>query len=112
MVGMNEIVRTNNESHSYSYNGIKAIHSGEKSLKICSWICHNNTTFCKKYHVKIKHDYLNITDPFYFGIIGLLKGTGSYGLANVLFLVIIFPFAIFYMTVRGFLYKNRLKSLS
>lgn len=106
MVVVNESVRNTKERQSYSYKGIKAIHTGEQSLKKCSWICHNNTTFCKKYHVKMKHDYFEITDPIYFGIIGLLKGTGSYGFANIFFLVIIFPFSIFYMTVKGVFYKK------
>ncbi len=112
MVVVNEYVKFNNERHFYSYKGIKSIHTGDKSLIKCSWICHNNTSFCKNYHVKFKNEFFKITDPFYFGFIGLLKGTGNYGLANILFLVLIIPFLIIYMSVKGFNYKTRIKSLT
>ena len=91
MIIINENSRIHQNKKDYKYRGISTIHSGEKSQSQCSWVCHNNTLYCKKYHTHHIGDETQ-SDVLYFKIINLLKGTGNYSLANVLILVIIIPF--------------------
>jgi hypothetical protein len=48
--------------------------------------------------------------PYQIGIINLLKGTGNYGLANVLILIIIIPFFSMAIFIKGIQlkFKNNL----
>jgi hypothetical protein len=109
MIIINEYSRSHQNKKAYKYKGINAILSGEKSQSQCSWVCHNNTLYCKKYHTHHIVDQ-NQTDLLYFGIINLLKGTGNYGLANVLILVIIVPFFSMAIFIKGvqLKFKNNL----
>ena len=89
MVIVNELVRPNLKGKPYHSHGVTAMNSAKANLDECSWICHNNTSYCKENHVKVLKDYLDYSDPVYFGIIHLLKSTGNYGLANIVFLLLI-----------------------
>lgn len=71
------------------------INSAKPDKTRCTWHCHNNTAFCQKHHVKYLKAYLPLTDQPYFGVIDLLKGTGQYRLANIVWLVVVIPFAIY-----------------
>ena len=54
-----------------------------------------------EHHVKITKPYLKYTNPIYFGAIGALKSTGNYGLANIVFLVLLLPLWMFYFLVKS-----------
>ena len=101
MVVMNELGRPTLTGKPYQAKGVKAMNSVEANLEECSWICHNNTGYCKKNHVKVLKDYFKYTDPVYFGIINLLKSTGNYGLANIVFLVILFPLIMYILLIKS-----------
>ena len=101
MVIVNEYVRISSTEVPYSKYGVTAINSVNADSKKCTWICHNNTNYCKDNHVKHLKNKLVHTDILYFGIIGLLASTGNYGLANILFLVILAPLWVWYFTAKS-----------
>ena len=101
MIVVNEYVRLNSTEVPYSKFGVTAINPVNADSKKCTWICHNNTNHCKDNHVKYLKNNLVHTDILYFGMIGLLASTGNYGLANIIFLVILAPLWIWYFTVKS-----------
>lgn len=96
MIGINEMIRPSIKEKAYVLRDITAINSAQLIKEKCSWICHNNTSYCKQHHVKLVQAYFDTTDPVYFGVIGMLKSTGDYALANIIFLVILCPLLMFY----------------
>ena len=101
MILINEMVRPTIKEKPYEWNSTKAMNSAIESTDKCSWYCFIHTTaHCKKYHVKTLHNYFEYIDPIYFGIINSLHSTGSYGLANVIFLVLLLPFLMFFLLIR------------
>ena len=109
MIMINEWVRLNTNEAGYTrqwkgvldIQGITAINSGKKSLDKCTWICHDQTDYCKENHVKVSTPYFEKIDPIYNGIINSLRATGDYGLANIIFLVIIFPMIMYFSLVKS-----------
>ena len=101
MIMMNEFVRLNTTELGYNNQGVTAINTDKKLKKQCSWICHNNTNYCKVNHVLLARPYFSTIDPIYFGIINALKSTGNYGLANIVFLVILLPLSMFIFLIKS-----------
>ncbi|MFN8438260.1 MAG: hypothetical protein U0V72_11585 [Cytophagales bacterium] len=101
MVIINEAVRSIIKEKPYKVHGVTAINSAEYLPNKCTWICHNNTTYCKSHHVKYLKPYYSITDLYYFGAIDILASTGNYGAANIIFLVFIFPLTILYFIIKS-----------
>lgn len=101
MLAINELVRPSIQEEPYSRRGIIAMNSVEDRPDKCTWICHQSTRICKEKHVKFLQPFFKHTDPLYFGIINLLQGTGNYGLANIIFLVILVPFLIWWFLTRS-----------
>ncbi len=101
MIIINEIVRPTIKGKPYTKYEITAMNSDDQVLDQCTWNCHNNTRFCKENHVKYLKPYYKFTDTIYFGMIGLLQKTGNYGLANIIFLVILAPFFIWFFIVKS-----------
>lgn len=101
MIVINEIVRINMVEKGYNHQGIIAINSAEKLKNQCTWVCHENTNYCKENHVKLVKPYFEYIDPVYFGIISSLKSTGHYGVANVLFLVVLIPMAMYLLLIKS-----------
>jgi hypothetical protein len=101
MIIVNEIVRPTIKEKPYSKYEITAMNSDDKISHKCTWICHNNTRFCKESHVKYLKPYYKITDKIYFGMISLLQKTGNYGLANIIFLVVLAPLLIWFFIVKS-----------
>lgn len=100
MVLVNESVRIQDETHSKS-KGFVLLNTTEPVKNKCSWNCHNNTAYCIENHIRYIKRYLKYTNPIYFGAIGALKSTGNYGLANIVFLVILMPLWMFYFLVKS-----------
>lgn len=101
MVVVNEFMRDTIKEKPYSAHGITAINSADRTVEKCTWICHNNTSYCKKKHVKYLKPYFGLTDVLYFGVIDLLYSTGNYGLANIVFLVILMPLILWFLLIRS-----------
>ena len=100
MVGVNELSRSNN-SFTVSIHGVqfKTINPNSIDKSKCTWYCYYNTRYCKQNHVKhIKPGFplYNTIDNLYFGMIKGLMSTGSYATANIIFLVFLWPFLIYY----------------
>ncbi len=111
MIAVNEIVRLRITNEPYSSHGIVAINSVDKNAGNCTWICHNDTGFCKENHVKYFDSYFTFTDPLYFGAIGLLAMTGNYGLANIVFLVVLMPLVIWFFLIKSLNIQDKISTL-
>ncbi len=113
MALINEAVRLKtNKGHQYMSQGITAINSADYLLHKCTWICHNNTTYCKTHHVKYLKPLYSITDIFYFGVVNLLASTGNYGAANIIFLVFLIPLTILYFIIKSINIQYDIRKLS
>ena len=75
------------------------INTQAPNKELCTWQCHNNTNYCKHHHVSWLRPYLAITDKPYFAVINLLKSTGQYQAANIVFLVVLLPIWIYLMLI-------------
>lgn len=100
MVLVNEYTRIQNKAH-YNSKGFTLLNTTEPIQNKCSWNCHNNTAYCIKHHIKLTKPYLKYTNTIYFGAIGALRSTGNYGMANIVFLVILMPLWMFYFLVKS-----------
>jgi hypothetical protein len=94
MVIVNETIALKKKEKGYRINTIEAINSNKADANKCTWICHNNTLYCKEHHTKMIQPFFKYTDPIYFGTIQLLMATGNYGAANILLYVVFFPLTI------------------
>ena len=118
MIMINEFVRLNTNEKGYTkgkwglIQNITAINTADKLKEKCTWICHNDTKYCKNNHVKLAKPYFNKIDPIYFGIINSLKSTGYYGLANIIFLVIILPLIIYILLVKSISLEFKIRKLN
>ena len=111
MIVVNELVRTSIIEKPYSKSGITAINSGAAIESKCTWICHNETNYCKTHHVNISSGYFKYTDQLYFGLVGLRKATGNYGLANIILLAIIIPFLMWYLLIKSLNIQSEITKL-
>jgi hypothetical protein len=111
MALINEAVRPEIKEKPYTVHGITAINSAEYLPNKCTWICQNNTSYCKEHHVKYLKPFYSITDVFYFGVIGLLKSTGNYVAANIIFLVFLFPLTILYFIIKSIGIQEEIQKL-
>jgi hypothetical protein len=111
MTLINEDMRKKIKEEPYTTQGITSINSAKYLQNKCSWICHNNTSYCKKYHVKHLKPLYSITDVFYYGAIGILKSTGNYGAANIIFLVFLFPFTIMYLIIKSLNIQDEIQKI-
>lgn len=109
---INEAVRAKTKKTQQLKTGVTAINSAEKLPNKCTWVCHNNTTYCKVHHVKYLKPFYSITDVFYFGVIGILASTGNYGTANILFLVVLFPITILYFIIKSIEIRKEIRNIS
>tara|TARA_B100000795_G_C22531199_1_gene335183 strand:+ start:164 stop:592 length:429 start_codon:yes stop_codon:yes gene_type:complete len=101
MITVNEFVRLNTKEEGYKTRGVTAINSANKTKDKCSFICHNETGYCRDNHVKLAKPYFDKIDPLYFGVIQSLKSTGDYRGANILFLVILIPLIMYLLLVKS-----------
>lgn len=112
IVIVNEVDRPKGNEQSYSINGVSTINSANFLPDKCTWVCHNNTSFCKKNHVKFLKPYYSKTDVFYHGLIDILKSTGNYGAANIIFLVFLLPFIFWYGIIKSIDLRDKIKQLN
>ncbi len=101
VIFINEITKTTIVKSNYKKYYIETINSNLKNVQQCSWVCHNNTNYCKENHVKLLVKYYKTTDPLYFGIVKPLKYTGNYRLANIILLVIIIPLILYALLLKS-----------
>src|SRR5688572_861830 len=106
---VNESVRGNQKERAYVIKGISAINTSKAQLQKCTWQCHNNTGYCKSNHVRFLNQYFSFVDPVYFGMIHLLTSTGNYQLANIIFLVILWPLLMFILLLKNLKLRHAIK---
>lgn len=92
MIIVNEIYRPFIKENPSTNSGTPTMNPSKANPNKCSWQCHNNATYCLEHHVKSPQSVTSIINPFYNGIIFALKSTGNYRVANIIFLVILWPF--------------------
>ncbi len=95
----------------HSGYSISVINSIDKNADKCTWICHDNTRFCKENHVKYLHPFYKYTDTAYFGIINLLQKMGNYRLANVIILIILVPLFIWFFIIKSLNMQDEIRKL-
>ena len=102
MVGVNEYIRPKIKPRDQIIDGNLPMNTPSAlHPEKCSWQCHDDTNFCQDNHVKFAGRYFDLIDPIYFGIIDSLKSTGNYGLANIIFLVILFPLFMYFLLIQS-----------
>ena len=111
MIIINEIVRPTIKETKYSASGRTAMNSEARVTDKCTWICHNDTNYCMENHVKYLEPYSNYTNILYYGVIGMLQMTGNYGLANIIFLVILIPFLIWFFLIKSMNMQHQINKL-
>jgi len=111
MALINEAVRPKIKENPYKKEGITTINSAQQLPNKCTWICHNDTKYCKANHVKYLKPFYPITDKFYFGVICILKSTRNYDAANIIFLVLLFPLAILYFIIKSIDMQEEIQKL-
>lgn len=98
---INETQRPTINNNSNNYHKASTINPADFNKKKCTWGCHNITKHCKINHVTILKPYFAYTDIPYMWLINKLKSTGDYGLANIIFLVVLIPFIVIYFIIRS-----------
>lgn len=111
MVLVNEYSRLQLETTDYQSRGHATVNPADRNPEKCTWICHNDTSYCKAHHVKFDKSYLRITDPLYFGVIALLQGFGSYALANIVILVLFIPLLVYVILIKSLNIQYRINQL-
>ena len=108
---VNELVRRRSTESPYRIGSITVVNSNLQMKSKCSWSCHNDTGYCKNHHVKLVRHYFRYSDVLFFGVIDLLKSTGNYGLANIVFLVFLLPMIMFYLLIRSIDLQMKIRNL-
>ncbi|WP_010177152.1 hypothetical protein [Aquimarina agarilytica] len=108
---VNEYSRLTTTDKSFVRKGVTTINPSIKTPKKCSWYCHTDTGYCKKHHTHLLKNHTSKIDPFYFGIINSLHNAGDYGLANIIFLVILFPALIYVLLIKNITIQRKIKKL-
>ena len=111
MVLINEAIRSSIKEQSFTHNGITAINSAACLPDKCTWKCHNETDYCKIHHVKCLKPVLSKTDVFYHGVINRLRDTGNYDMANIVFLVLLFPLAMYFFIIKSLNIQDEIRKL-
>lgn len=111
MIIVNEIVRPSIKERQYSTSGISTMNSVARITDKCTWVCHNDTSYCMENHVKYLETYSNYTNILYFGVIGMLQMTGNYGLANIIFLVVLVPLLIWFFIIKSMNIQDEIDKL-
>ena len=109
MYFVNENTRLNNKGEIYYRKNITVINPGLALKDKCTWHCHDQTEYCKKNHVSVLRPVIKYTDPVYFGIIKTLRSTGNYQMANIIFLVILWPLLIVFYFFKILRINQRIK---
>ncbi len=60
MIAVKEIVRPSITEKPYSFSQLTAINSVDATADKCTWLCHNNTGFCKENHVELLKPYFTL----------------------------------------------------
>lgn len=110
MVAVNEYARRTIRESSVSPKGHR-MNSSVATPYACTWNCYNDTGYCKRHHVKWAGDYFGFIDPLYFGMIRALLATGDYGMANILFLVVLWPLLMSYLLIKPLLIQIQISRL-
>lgn len=110
MILVNEI-RPSIKEEPYSKSGITAMNSDDRISDKCTWICHNETAYCKEHHVKLLKPYYKYTDPLYFGIIDMLQSTKKYEAANLIFQAVLIPILIWFFIIKSLNIQDEIKAL-
>jgi hypothetical protein len=112
MILVNESVRLAGNQNSGIVYGVKTISPVNASDTDCSWACYYNTsTHCKQHHVKFMQPLFRYIDVLYFGEIKFLHQMGDYAVANIIFMVILWPGLMYFLFITFLNQGEKLKKL-
>jgi hypothetical protein len=111
IVSVNELYRLRVGTNNYTRLTTPAINPTQGKSDECTWMCHDNTNYCKAHHVRLASNHIAVIDPLYFGIINGLKATGSYGLANILVLVILIPGLVYLLFIKAIKIQFKIREI-
>ncbi|WP_430933615.1 hypothetical protein [Saccharicrinis sp. 156] len=111
MVAMNETVRPTIQDKAFNDSVYTGMNARQKIEDYCTWNCHFNTRYCMDHHVKYLRPYFNITDTVYYGMINWLRIPGDYIWANIVFMVILIPFLIWFFIIKSLNIQDKIKRL-
>jgi len=113
MVIINEFERPKIKNNSNRYHGAMTINPSGFNPQKCTWECHHHTSsYCQIHHVKFLKPFYKVTDTPYYFVIQTLRGSGNYGIANIVFLVLLFPFTILYFLIKSLNLQDEINQLS
>jgi hypothetical protein len=114
IVLINEVSRPTIKEKPFSLYS-NTMNSGQKLKNKCSWECHENTSYCKRYHVKLLSPYFSITDRLYCGVIEVLQNEEDefsfYQIMNVVFLVLVIPLLIWLLLAKSLSIQDQIRQL-
>jgi uncharacterized membrane protein len=111
MVAVNEIVRPTIKEKPCCPFGTTAINSAEKLKDKCTWACSNQINYCKTHHVRFNKNLFIITNPLFYGVGEWLQATGSYILANIIFLVVLIPLVIWFFLIKSLNIQDKINQI-
>ena len=111
VITVNEYTREVTNEKGNVRKGIVGINSGVKLPYKCTWYCHTDTGYCKRQHTNLLKSYTHKIDPVYFGIIKSLHSAGDYGLANIIFLVVLIPLFMFLLLIKSISIQRKIMAL-
>lgn len=106
---VNEYTRSNSRGQIYYRKNLAVINPCFALKDKCTWHCHDQTQYCKTNHVSIFRPVIKYTDLVYFGIIKTLRSTGNYQMANIVFLVILWPLLMLVLFFKIFKINQKIK---
>ncbi|MGB1247243.1 MAG: hypothetical protein ACPG4Z_00050 [Chitinophagales bacterium] len=109
MFVVNELSQHPKKPDGIIFSGVKTINYDGVVMYECSWHCHQNTQFCIDNHTHFLQPVIDYINPIYFAIIDGLFATGNYGLANIVFLVILWPLLMYFLLIKCLNLRSKLK---
>jgi len=111
MIFVNESFRFTQNMKGGKVYGVTTMNTQVKMSNECSWSCYYNTTYCKQNHVKHMSNYFQYIDGFYFWQIRFLHSFGNYTVANIVFLVILWPGLMIFLLITFLNQREQIKKL-
>ena len=110
LIIINESSRNSITKQPFMRHGIIAINTSKAIKNKCSWECHNNTQYCIANHAKFLQSNKKVNFA-YFGMIRALKSYGNYAVANIIFLVILWPLLMYFLLIKSLLLSNSIAKI-
>jgi len=109
MIIVNETYRLQKDDNIGFIDTFEVISPIKKHHKTCSWNCYYNTAYCKVHHVKYLKPFYKYIDPLYYAEIKFLHNFNNYKLANIIFMVILWPLIMYLLLINSLNLHKRIR---